>query len=307
MVYLKRLLSRLFSQKDCTKNKAILSAKYYQVYNRKLDFDYVDTFSAYIQHCKVSKKSEELGVFVDKYAVRTHVANLIGEKYLAKLLGVWKNAKDIDYDSLPSRFVLKANHGSSWNIIVPDIQKLDRKVAQKKLNWWLAKSYFKVSLEPHYRKIKPKIIAEEFLVDSNGEILDYKFFCFYGKSYFIQVDIGRYTENHSRIYYDMDWRPLPFTIKFPRSHRTLKRPENWDEMLKIVNQLAKGHEHVRVDLYNIDGRIVFGELTFTHHSGLEKFYPDDTYNFLIGDIIAKRKTLTDWNQHLSSVNNYFSI
>ena len=301
MVYLKRLLSRLFSQKDCTKNKAIISAKYYQVHNRKLDFGYVDTFNAYIQHCKVNKKNEKLSVLVDKYAVRAHVANLIGEKYLAKLLGVWKNAKDIDYDSLPSRFVLKANHGCSWNIIVPDVQKLDRKVAKKKLNWWLAKSYFKVSLEPHYRKIKPKIIAEEFLVDSNGELLDYKFFCFHGEPYFIQVDIGRFSEEHSRIHYDLEWRRLPFTTNYPSSPRTLKRPKNFDEMVKIVRQLAKGHEHIRVDLYNVDGRIVFGELTFTHGGGFKKFYPDDTYNFLIGDIIAKRKTLADWNQHLGSV------
>lgn len=296
MLNIKQLFSKLRCEKNYLKNKKKIATKYYKVFNRKLDFNYVDTFSAYLQHIKIDKNSEELWPLVDKLAVRSHVANLIGENYLNNLLGVWNNTKEIDYNILPSRYVLKTNHGTSCNIIVPDAQKLNQKAANKKLNGRLKKNYYDVTLEPHYRKIQPKIIAEEYLEDINGELLDYKFFCFHGEPYFIQVDIGRYTKEHSRIYFDLDWQPLPFTMKKPFSTRILQRPDNFDEMVKIVQILGKGYLHVRVDLYNVNGRILFGELTFTHESGFAKFYPDETYDFLIGDIIAKRKTLIDFRR-----------
>lgn len=295
----------LFRINDLLKNKKTIAARYYEAFNRKLDFKKFDTFTAYIQHTKLMKSSEDLWPLTDKYAVRTHVAQLIGEKYLVKLLGVWDQPEEIDYSQLPKRFVLKTNHGSAWNIIVPDAMTLDKQKTHELLKGWLSTNYYSVTLEPHYRKIKPKILAEEYLMDSKGELLDYKFFCFHGQPYFLQVDIGRFTPHHCRAYLNLEWERLPFTTLVPMSERMPDRPDNFEEMLQIVKILAQKHVHVRVDLYNIDGRIVFGELTFTHGSGFEKFYPDNTYDFLIGNLITKRPYST--NPLSSLVKRCFSF
>ena len=279
---------------DLLKNKEVIAERYYKAFNRELNFKKIDSFTGYIQHTKLMKSSEDLWPLIDKYAVRAHVAQLVGEKYLSKLLGVWNQPEEIDYSQLPQRFALKTNHGSSWNIIVPDAAQLNKQEAHALLKGWLSTNFFSVTLEPHYRKIKPKVLAEEYLVDSDGELLDYKFFCFYGQPYFVQVDIGRGTSKPHRAYLNLEWQKLPFSINIPPSEWVPDRPDNFAEMLQVVKTLAQKHVHVRVDLYNINGRIVFGELTFTHGSGLTKFYPDNTYDFLIGDLIARQLPAKNW-------------
>lgn len=294
---IKRIFYTVFSENDLLKNKGKLELHYYKVFKRKPNFNNIATFTEFIQSMKLVKSNEALSVFTDKYAVREHVKDLIGEKYLVKLLGVWDKEDEIDYSQLPTQFVLKTNHGSSWNIIVPNSQQLDIEKTNKQLKSWLSQNFFDFSKEPHYRRIKPKILAEEYLVDSNGELLDYKFFCFYGQPYFIQVDVDRHSANRSRILFNLNWERLPFTIShFPITEKMPVQPANFAEMLQIVKVLAQDHVHVRVDLYNVDGQIVFGELTFTHGSGWEKFYPNDSYDFLLGDIIRKRKTYAEFSE-----------
>lgn len=273
---------------DLLKNKKTIAELYFKKFNRKLNFKKIDSFTAYIQHTKLMKSSEELWPLIDKYAARDHVARLVGSQYLVKLLGVWDQPEQIDYAQLPQRFVLKTNHGSSWNVIVPDVSKLDKAKAHSLLKDWLSKNFFSITLEPHYRRIKPRILAEEYLIDAKGELLDYKFFCFHGQPCFIQVDMGRYTPQHTRVYLDLEWRRLPFSTRPGISERTPEQPANFLEMLKIAKILAEQYVHIRVDLYNVDGRIVFGELTFTHDSGLEKFYPNDSYDFLLAKLINKQ-------------------
>ena len=170
--------------------------------------------------------------------------------------------KKLDYE-LPAQYVLKTNHGSSWNVIVKDSKNIDRNKINKQFKKWLSRNFYSKTLEPQYRHIKPKIFAEEFLVDSHGELLDYKIFCFFGQPYFFQVDIDRFTSQHSRLYFNLNWDLLPFTLEKPMSQKKLDRPKNLDEMIAVATALAEKHPFVRVDLYNIDGRILFGELTFT--------------------------------------------
>ncbi|GEM_PF-921593 len=280
---------------DLLRNKTILETTYYEIFHRKLNFDKIDTFTAYIQSFKIDKNSETLSRLVDKYAVRAHIENQIGKKYLPQLWGVWDKADQIDYDQLPKQFVLKTNHGCSWNIIVKNSENFDKEAAGKLLNEWMSTNYYDLHLEPQYRNIPRKIFAEEYLVDQKeGELIDYKFFCFYGQPYFLQVDIGRHSEHHSRVYLTVDWRKLPFTTNYPIHEKMPVQPHNFAEMLEIATILSQGHTHVRVDLYNINGRIVFSELTFSHENGFKKFLPDDTYDFLIGEIIQKTKNIEDF-------------
>lgn len=284
-----QIINSIITPNDLIKNIPQIEKKYCETFNRRLNLKKINSFNSYIQSTKLNKKNEQLWFLIDKYEVRKHIASTIGEKYLSQLLGVWDNTHEIDYNTLPSQFILKTTHGSNWNILVKDSHQFNRAEANQLLEKWLQTNFFDITAEPHYRKIKPRIIAEEYLCDSNGELLDYKFFCFHGQPLFVQVDIGRYTPHHSRLYFDLHWRQLGFTIgDYPISQRKLAKPLNWEEMLLIVKPLAKDHEHVRVDLYNIDGRIIFGELTFTHESGLKKFHPE-SYDFLIGNILKNKR------------------
>lgn len=218
----------------------------------------------------------------DKYAVRQFVAEKIGEEYLIPLIGVWDKFEDIDFDSLPEQFVLKTTHSSSNNIIIRDKKSFDKEFSALMFRLWLSVDYAYASFEMNYKDIPRRIIAEKYMQDSKGELPDYKFMCFDGKPYCCWVDEGRFT-NHTRDIFDMNWTLLPFTDRFPNSGNPISRPQNFDKMIEIVSTLSEGFSHVRVDLYNIDGNIYFGELTFCESSGFCKFEPDD-YDVLLGSL-----------------------
>lgn len=277
---------------DLLKNIPEIEKNFYKKFTYPLDLKKPNSFNSYIQSDKLKKANEKLWKFTDKYHVRKHIGKTIGKEYLIHLLGVWNNADEIDFKKLPSKFALKTTHGSSWNIIVRDINAIDIKNTRQIIQSWLDTNFYDLTLEPHYRRIKPRVIAEEYLEDGSSALLDYKFFCFHGKPYFLQVDFDRYT-NHTRLVFNMNWQPLPFTLGRPNQIK-LSQPPNFGKMVEIARKLAKKHTHIRVDLYNIYGRIVFGELTFTHESGLRPFNPE-SYDFLIGDIINKKVNLKLFN------------
>jgi len=221
----------------------------------------------------------------DKYLVREWVANTIGEQYLIPILGVWDSFDEIDFDSLPDQFVLKANHGCGWNVIVHEKAKLDVVEAREKFDFWLGLDFtFCAGLETQYRGIKPRIIAEEYIENIHEEVFDYKVFCFSGRAEYIQFQTGRYT-TLKRAIFDRNWKLQPFVNFHPKCEVTVEKPACLDELINTAEKLSAGFAHVRVDFYILNtGEIKFGEMTFTPASGFYDFDPPE-YDRRFGDLI----------------------
>ena len=244
----------------------------YQGY--KLNIEEPKTFNEKIQWLKINDKNEKYTELTDKYLVRNYIKEKIGEKYLIPLLGTWNNAKDINFDKLPNQFVLKCNHDSASVIICKDKEKFNKKKAIRKLNKALKYQYFWKSREYNYKNIEPKIIAEKYMVDQKSEeLVDYKFFCFNGEPKFIQVDIGRFTK-HIRNYYDIDGSFIPVEYGCPNDEKiAINEDINLNEMIRLAKILSKDLIMVRVDLYQVKGKIYFGEMTFHHGGGSMQVKP----------------------------------
>lgn len=204
-------------------------------------------------------------------------------------IGVYETIDDIEWDKLPSQFVLKNTGDSGGVIVCKDKSSLNIVECKSKLKQWAKRNYFKYNKEYPYKNVKSKYIVEEYIVDESGyELKDYKFFCFDGEPLFVQIDFDRYS-NHRRNVYDINWNLLDLQIKFPKGHdRIFQKPENYDEMIDISRKLSKGIPHARIDLYNVNGKIYFGEITFFHGSGMEVFTPLD-WDYKFGEYIKLPK------------------
>jgi len=230
------------------------------------------TFSEKVQWRKLHDRRALLTMFADKYGVREYVAGKVGEKYLTRLYWASSDPATMPFDDLPQRFVVKANHGTRWNILVKDKREVSRDALVAQLAEWLRSRYPALHCEWGYRNIAPMALAEEYLSTAAGDIPpDYKFFVFGGRVRMIQVDLDRFTA-HSRCLYDPQWNLLPVVLGYPKGVG-IQRPENLDEMIWCAEQCSGGVDFVRVDLYNVDGRIVFGELTNYPGGGLERITP----------------------------------
>lgn len=251
-----------------------------------LDWNNLQTYSEKMQWEKLFNYDERKIICTDKYRVREWVEQRLGGEYLIPLLGVWDRAEDIDFDKLPNQFVLKTNCSSGDVIIVKDksmLTKNDIKGYRKKLNYYLDMQFGYNTCELHYNQIKPKIIAETFIECSGSDLPDYKFLCFEGKPYFCWVDIDRY-HGHKRNVYDMEWNLQDWhQYNYGISKEGVEKPANFEKMVKIATTLCKGFHHVRVDLYDISGKIYFGEMTFTNSSGFEKIEPKSA-DFMLGEL-----------------------
>lgn len=258
---------------------------YYRKTGRELDLNNTETFNEKIQWLKLYDSTPLKTKLADKYLVREWIKEKIGEKYLIPLLGVWDKFDDIDFEKLPNQFVLKANHGSGWNIIVKDKTKLDKKMAKKKFDEWLDRNYAFVSgLELHYLNIQPKIIAEKYIANLDGDIYDYRIFCFNGKPKYIWLDKGSGTSYHKRNIYDLNWKLQNYRVTYPNFSEKIEKPKVLSEMLKCAEELAKGFIFVRVDFYYINTHVYFGEMTFTSQSGTGK-WEDENENLHYGKLI----------------------
>jgi hypothetical protein len=217
----------------------------------------------------------------DKYEVREYITEKIGGDYLIPLLGVWDNPDDIDFKNLPNQFVLKCTHNSGGIFICKDKNKLDIKKVKRNLHKYLKYNYYWGNREWLYKDLKPRIIAEQYMVDESGiELKDYKFFCFNGevKSMFVATNRGIDTRFD---FFDLEFNHMPFIQYYPNADKIINKPKGFDEMVKLANILSKGILHVRVDFYDVGGKIYFGELTFFHFSGWRKFEPS-YYDELFG-------------------------
>lgn len=242
---------------------------------KECNFDNPQTYSEKLQWLKIYDRNPLYTQLVDKYEVRKFIEERIGSEHLIPCLGVWNHFDEIDFNKLPNQFVLKCTHDSGGLIICKDKSTLDLKQARKKIEHCLKRNYFLNHREWPYKDVKPRIIAEEYTVDESGyELKDYKIFCFNGepKAMFIATDRGTDTKFD---FFDTEFHHLPFTNGHPNADKEIKKPENFDEMLRIAGILSKGMPEVRVDLYNVNGKILFGEMTFFHWSGLMPFEPEE--------------------------------
>lgn len=232
------------------------------------------TLGEKIQWLKLYDCAPEKGRLADKYLVRDWVSEKAGERYLVPLLGVWDSVQDIDFDVLPDRFVLKATHGSGWNIVVSDKGELDVDATRAKLARWLnTREAMTGGFELHYEYCEPRVIAEQYMEDDSGGLRDYKFITFDGEVQFILAIEGRFADKVSCAYL-ADWTRAPFTYGYRVGRNgEIKKPEKLDEMLELACVLGKGFPFARVDFYEVEGRVYFSEITFTAANGLSSFAP----------------------------------
>lgn len=256
---------------------------YFAQYKRFCNLKKPVTFNEKLNWLKLHDRNPDYIKMVDKYEVKKYVADIIGEENIIPTLGVWDNFDDIDFDSLPEQFVLKCTHDSEGLVIVKDKRKLDINSARKKINDALKCNFYYIGREWPYKNIKPRIIAEQFVEDSvTGELRDYKFFCFGGEPKLMFVATGRNAGKTKFDFFDMDFNHQNIIQHYPNSDVRISKPSNFDKMKEFSRVLSKNIPHVRVDFYEVDGRIYFGELTFYHFSGFMPFQPDK-WDKILGD------------------------
>ena len=242
------------------------------------------TFSEKQQWYKLYSKNPLMAQCADKHDVRQYIIDCGYEHLLNEQYGVYDSVEDIPIDSLPERFVLKAAHASGWNLIVRDKSKVNWKQEKKTMRLWLKQDIYWSGREWVYKNLKKRIVAEKYLEDESGGLLDYKFFCFGGKPAFLQLEVGRFTENNTRNFYDTDWNLMPFGKELPHNPNVdIPVPDCFEEMKEIAEKLSKPFSFVRVDLYQVGGKVYFGELTFFPAGGAPDFVPKE-YDKIVGSM-----------------------
>jgi len=258
---------------------------FYMRTGEKLNLENPKTYNEKIQWFKLNAITPQITRLSDKYLVREWVREKIGEKYLIPLLGVWDKPEDIQFDLLPEQFVLKANHGCGFNIIVTDKTDLDRSKTIQRMKRWMDIDYaFYGGFEMQYQKISRKILAEKYIENVDSELFDYKIWCFNGRVEYIAFLSNRANEVNMS-FYDREWNLLPIARDYKRHLSSVTKPVNLDEMISIAAKLSNGFAHVRVDLYRLNnGQLYFGEMTFSPSSGASKWDPPE-YNLVIGNML----------------------
>ena len=283
-----------------------LKIKYRLTMGRKLDLNNPETFNQKLQWLKLYDRKPEYTQMVDKYEVRKYIKEIIGEEYLIPLLGVYDSFEEIDFDNLPDEFVLKPNHTSGDVFICRDKSKIDYKKLRNEVNKWLKREYFWLHREWPYKNVKPRILCEKYLVDESGkELIDYKFMCFNSEVKCIFVCSNRNSPLGLNIdIYNVDWNLMPFGIpNSPRTGVKIPKPRNFNKMIEFAEKLAKDIPFIRVDFYEVDGHLYFGELTFYPGAGFEEFTPEK-YDYVLGSWIELPKNV---KENKSGVGEHFEL
>jgi len=263
-------------------DKMYIQLYYFAHFRRLADLKNPKTFNEKLNWLKLHDHNALYTRLVDKYEVKEYVAPIIGEEYIIPTLGVWDHFDEIDFDALPNQFVLKCTHDSEGLVIVKDKSKLDKEAAKKKIEEALKYQFYYIGREWPYKNVKPRIIAEKYMEDHvDGELRDYKFFCFDGepKAMFIASDRSKDATKFD--YYDLDFNHLTIKQHYPNAGE-VRKPVTFEKMIELSKILSKGIPHVRVDFYEVDERVYFGELTFYHFSGFMPFQPDE-WDRVFGD------------------------
>ena len=272
LVYKQVILINQFINKHFISSQKSIKMTFKKRLKRTLNLDKPILYNDKLQWLKLYWRDDLAIICADKYAVRDFVKQKIGEEYLNELYGVYDSFNSIDFDSLPTQFVLKGTHGSGFNIICRDKTKFDYEHAKEKLSLWLKINYFYKGREWVYQSIKPRIISEKYLCDENGQPpMDYKIYCFNGIPRLIQVDIDRFGK-HKQNFYDCEWNFRDVHIWCENDKELIiEKPSNFEKMIELSKLLSLPFPHVRVDFYNLNGKIILGELTFFHLNGYMPF------------------------------------
>ena len=255
-----------------------------------LDLSNPRTFNEKLQWLKLNDRQEKYTTMVDKFEAKKYVGEIIGEEYIIPTIGIYENVNEINFVELPNQFVIKCTHDSGGIIICKDKKKLNIESAKSKINKFLKRKFYYVHREWPYKNVKPRIIIEKYMKDKNSSSMkDYKFFCFNGKPEIMYLSEG--LENHKTAemsFFDMDFNLVDCKRKDYRPlHYKPNKPANFEKMKQFASILSKDIPHVRVDFYEINGKLYFGELTFFTASGYIPFH-DDKWNKKLGDMIDLR-------------------
>lgn len=244
------------------------------------------TYNEKLQWLKLYDRKSIYTTMVDKYAVKKYVAERIGFQYIIPTLGVWDSFDEIDFDSLPNKFVLKCTHDSGGLVICNDKSKIDIEATKAKINNSISTNFYKQCREWPYKNVPRRIIAEEYMEDSKTkELRDYKFFCFDGNVKWLFIASDR--QNHNEPYFDFfddDFKHLSLKHGHPNAPVLPSKPLCFEEMKTIAKTLSMGFPHVRVDFYEVNGKVYFGEMTFFHHAGMVEFEPQE-WDYIFGEMI----------------------
>lgn len=253
-----------------------LKLLYKKFLGKDLNLENPKTFNEKLQWLKLHDRNPQYTNFVDKYEVRKYIKEKIGEEYLIPILGIYDKFEDIDFDNLPNQFVIKCTHDSGGIIICKDKNTFNKKEAKNKIKRLLKQNFYYLAREWPYKNVKPRIMIEKYMKeDGKEDLTDYKFMVFNGKVKCSFVCLNRTSKKGMNIdFYDREWKKMPFYRHYKNSNTILDKPKNYDLMIQISEKLAKGMPFVRVDLYEISGKIYFGELTLYPGAGLEEFNPE---------------------------------
>lgn len=252
---------------DWMPDEMFLKMRYRKKFHKALDLENPKTFNEKLQWLKLYDRKPEYTQMVDKYEAKKYVADRIGEEYIIPTLGVWDQFDDIDFNSLPNQFVLKCTHDSGGLVICRDKSKLDKEAARMKIEKSLKTNYYLHGREWPYKNVKPRIIAEQYMEDSaTAELRDYKIFTFDGvaKALFIATERASETKETKFDFLDTEFRHLPFTNGHPNADVQPAKPETFEEMLRLAENLSANIPHLCFDFYEVDSKTYFGELTFSH-------------------------------------------
>lgn len=284
MIDLRDIFSRDFRSKlmyalSFLPDKMYLQLFYFATTRKFIDFKNPKGFNEKLQWLKVNDRRPEYSQLVDKLAVRDHIAEVLGEEYLFPLLGKWESFQDIDFDSLPEQFVIKCNHDSGSTKVIKNKSLLtDEEINEMKefYSARLKQDFYYAGREYPYKGIKPYIIAEQLMIDETApekSIEDYKFFCFNGEPKVMFIATDRATDCKFD-FFDMNFNHLDLVNIHPNADKPISKPEKFDEMKELAAKLSQGMRHVRIDLYELNGKIYFGEYTFFHGGGFQLCHPE---------------------------------
>ena len=264
---------------DSMPDEKYIKKLYHAKMGKKPNLDFPRTYNEKLQWLKLHDRRPEYVKMVDKYEVKAYVAEKIGEEYIIPTIGVWDSPDEINFDELPDKFVLKCNHNSGVGLsICKDKSTFDIEKAKKELARGLNQNYYLTGREWPYKDVKRRIIAEKYMEDEKtAELRDYKFFCFNGEAKMLFIASDRQTKGEETKFdfFDMEYNHLPFTNGHPNAKVLPEKPLCFDEMRALAEKLSAGIPHLRVDFYEVNGKVYFGELTFSHWSGMKPFEPDE--------------------------------
>ncbi|WP_163411157.1 ATP-grasp fold amidoligase family protein [Flavobacterium ajazii] len=262
----------------------VTKAKYYCKNKRILNLDNPQEFMEKIQWLKLYHYKEGYGQYVDKFEVRSFVETKIGKKYLNDIIGVYDTVEEIDFEKLPKQYAIKGTHGSGYNLIVKDTSSINNTDDKNKLKSFLSSNYYDKYREAIYKDVKPRLLIEKYISNFDEGLIDYKFYCFHGQPKYILVkklEDGK----QKKCFYDLNWKKITSNENdINRLESEIEKPANFNEMLKVASVLSDQFIFVRVDLYSIEDKVLFGELTFFPTGGHNRF-PIDYLNLEMGKLI----------------------